>query len=104
MIVKFGKKYLEELFVIGKCSNKHHRYQPHIVKKFALRVSTLQNAPCIEALFPLKSLNYEVLTGDKKGVSSIRIDNKYRLEFIVSEEGTEPTITICTLKEIIQII
>jgi len=100
MIVKFGKDYLRELFEDGKCTDKHHRYQPAVVKKYVLRVVTLQNAPSVEALYPLNSLKYEVLTGDKAGVSSIRIDKQYRLEFIVGLDSAEPTITICTLEDI----
>lgn len=100
MNVKFNKKYLEELFVSGQCTDKHHRFQPQVIRKYVLRVLTLQNAPNIEALYPLHSLNYEVLDGDRKGVSSIRIDKKYRLEFIVSEEDNESSVTICTLEDI----
>lgn len=99
MIVKFDKKYLEELYVSGKCDDKKHRYQPQVIRNYIRRVVTLAEAPNIEALYPLHSLNYEVLVGDKKGLSSIRIDKQYRLEFIVSEDG-EPTITICTLTDI----
>jgi len=100
MVVKFGKDYLRELFEDGKCSDKHHRYQPIVIKKYVLRVVTLQSAPNIEALYPLNSLNYEVLTGDKAGISSIRIDKQYRLEFIVGLDSAEPTIIICTLEDI----
>ena len=100
MVVKFGKEYLRELFEEGKCSDKHHRYQPQVVRKYVLRVATLQNALNIEALYPLHSLNYEVLAGDKAGISSIRIDNQYRLEFVVDMDSAEPTITICTLEDI----
>ena len=100
IVVKFGKEYLKELFEEGKCSDKHHRYQPQVVRKYVLRVATLQNAPNIEALYPLHSLNYEVLAGDKAGISSIRIDNQYRLEFVVDMDSSEPTITICTLEDI----
>lgn len=100
MIVKFDKRYLEELYSNGKCSDKHHRYQPQVIRKYATRVVTLKAAPNIEALYGLHSLNYEVLVGDKQGISSIRIDKQYRLEFVVNEEGEEPTITICTLTDI----
>jgi len=100
MIVKFGKVYLQELFEEGKSTDKHHRYQPAVIKKYVLRVATLQSAPNIEALYTLNSLNYEMLTGDKAGISSIRIDKQYRLEFIVDLNSAEPTITICTLQDI----
>ena len=100
MIVKFDKEYLEELYHDGKCSDKHHRFQPQVVRKYAMRVATLKAAPCIETLYGLHSLNYEVLVGDKQGISSVRIDKQYRLEFYVDEEGDDTTITICTLIDI----
>lgn len=59
----------------------------------------MAEAPNIETLYVLNSLNYEVLTGDKAGISSIRIDLKYRLEFKV-EEMEEPIITICNILDI----
>jgi len=100
MVIRFEKEYLRELFEEGKCSDKHHRYQPSVIRKYALRVQTLQSAPNIEALYPLNSLNYEVLTGNKAGVSSIRIDRQFRLEFTVELDSAEPIITICTLQDI----
>ena len=100
MIVRFAEDWLRELYEKGECSDKHHRFQPQVVSKYALRVTTLQNSARVEALYPLHSLNYKVLTGDKKGISSIRIDDKYRLEFTVHIEDTEPSVTICTIKDI----
>nr|MBP6430097.1 type II toxin-antitoxin system RelE/ParE family toxin [Bacteroidales bacterium] len=80
---------------------KKHRFQPSVVKNYIKRIDILISSNRIEDLFPFHSLNYEVLSGDKKGISSIRIDNQYRLEFIVSLEGEpEPIITICTIKDI----
>lgn len=99
MTIKFDKEYLEELYYTAKCKDKKHRYQPQVVRNYIKRIITLAEAPNIEALFPMNSLNYEVLSGDKQGVSSVRIDRQYRLEFIVSTEG-EPTITICTITDI----
>lgn len=53
-------------------------------KELQKRIDTLIDAPDIEALFLMNSLNHEVLKGDKKGISSIRINRQYRLEFKVS--------------------
>ena len=100
MVVKFDKEYLEELYLKGQCSDKKHRFQPQVVRKYIRRVVTLQEAPSIESLFPLVSLNYEVLEGDKKGISSVRIDGQYRLEFVVSKEEGESVLTICNLLDI----
>lgn len=101
MIVKFDKEYLSELYYDGKCSDKKHRYQPDIVKRYKRRIDTLNDASCIEALYHLNSLEYEVLSGDKEGISSIRVNDKYRIEFIVShEEDGKALLTICNIIEL----
>lgn len=69
-------------------------------KNYVKRVVTLAEALNIEALYPLNSLNYEILSGDMKGISSIRIDKQYRLEFKVSTTDSEPIITICSIIDI----
>ena len=99
MIVQFEKDYLKELFEKGRCADKKYRLPSRIVKKYCLRVETLQSAPGIEALYPLKSLNVEGLSGDKKGVYSIRIDLKYRLEFSV-HKAEDTILTVCNLLKI----
>ncbi len=101
MVVKFGKEYLKELFEEGKCSNKKYRFQPQVVTAYGKRVFALMAASCTEDLYLIGALNYEVLSGGKKGISSIRINKKYRLEFIVNKTIKEETIIeICTLTEI----
>lgn len=100
MYIEFDKVYLQELYEFGKCSDKKHRYQPAVVKKYVNCVRVLLRSQTIESLYQIKSLNYEVLIGDKQGISSIRIDLKYRLEFIVRNEGDEEIITICRLLDI----
>ena len=101
MIVKFDKEYLSELYYNGKCSDNKHRYQPDIVKRYKRRIDTLNDASCIEALYHLNSLEYEVLSGDKEGISSIRVNDKYRIEFIVShEEDGKALLTICNIIEL----
>jgi proteic killer suppression protein len=101
MIVRFEKEYLLELYTTGKYRGKKYRFQPIIIKNYIKRIDTLIAASQIEDLFPLNSLNYEVLEGDKKGVSAIRINDQYRLEFVVSTDTTtEPVITICSIVDI----
>lgn len=101
MIVKFDKEYLSELYYEGKCSDKRHRYQPDIVKRYKRRIDTLNDASCIESLYHLHSLEYEVLSGDKEGISSIRVNDKYRIEFIVSQEKDgKALLTICNIIEL----
>ncbi|MFI3286959.1 MAG: type II toxin-antitoxin system RelE/ParE family toxin [Rikenellaceae bacterium] len=101
MIVQFDKEYLKELFENAKCTNKKYRFQPRVVKAYIRQVMLLAETKSPEDLYKINSLNYEVLSGDKKGVSSIRVDRKYRLEFMVSKEfDSEIIINICTLTEL----
>lgn len=100
MNIEFGKQYLKELYEKGKCSDRKHRFQPSVVNKYQKRVDTLMAAARKEDLFPLHSLGFEALHGDKEGTFSIRVDLQYRLEFTLGEGNIEPNITICTLEEL----
>lgn len=100
MIVKFEKEYLAQLYEEGKCSDKKHRYQPQIIRNYHKCVDVLIAAPRIEKLFTFPSLRYEVLSGDKKGISSVRINDQYRLEFRVEVVAEEPIVTVCGLLDI----
>ena len=99
VIVTFDQAYLKELYDQGKTSDKKHRFQPDIVKRYQQRIKTLEAAPRIETLYQIKSLNYEVLSGEKAGISSIRVNDKYRIEFAVSLLDN-PVVTICNILEL----
>ena len=102
MIILFDKDYLKELYYDGKCSDKKRRFQPQVVKSYVRCVKMLERARMIEDLFPFHGLNYEVLKGGKKGLSSVRINNQYRLEFEVTidRETEDKVINICRLIDI----
>jgi proteic killer suppression protein len=100
MEVKFDKKYLEELYEVGKTTDKKYRFQPDIVKRYQARIKTLEKASQIEDLYTINSLHYEVLKGDKKGISSIRVNDQYRIEFTTSQVLTETVATICNILEL----
>lgn len=100
MIVIFEKEYLQELYETGKCSSKKHRYQPEIVSKFKDRINILKRVAKVESLFTINSLNYEVLKENKAGISSIRINKQYRIEFTVTKQKDEPAVTVCNIIEL----
>lgn len=101
MEINFTKDYLRELYEDGKSSSKKHRFQHDIIKRYKNAIDKLRVAEKIEDLYPIKSLNYEKLSGDKKGLESVRVNDKYRIEFISSLEGEEPhTITICEIVDL----
>lgn len=100
MIVIFEKSYLKELYENGKSSDKNCRFQPDIVKRYINSINYLKRAPSKESLFPIKSLHFEALKGDKKGLFSVKVNNKYRVEFSLSENFEQPILSICNIVEL----
>lgn len=100
MEINFEKEYLRQLYETGKTSDKKHRFQPQIVTRYQLRIKILEQANGIEELFALNSLHYEVLKGDKAGISSIRVNDQYRIEFTVQQHSSETVVTICNILEL----
>ena len=100
MEIKFDKDYLCELYESGKTTDKKHRFQPDIVKRYQARIKTLERIVRVEDLFTINSLHYKELHGDKEGLESIRINNQYRIEFKTSITVSEPITTICNIVEL----
>ena len=85
MEVHFNNGYLEKLYAGLQVSAKP-RYPDEIVEKFRKRVVLLINIENTEQLRNFRGLNFEALKGDKKGLYSIRVDFKYRLEFSIEKD------------------
>ena len=100
MEVHFEKKYLSDLYYKGKTTDKKHRFQPDVIKRYKLRIETLEDAASVEDLYQINSLHYEVLKGDKKGISSIRVNDQYRIEFTTSKVESETIVTVCNILEL----
>ena len=100
MIVFFEQQYLCDLYEKGKSNDKKHRFQPQVIEKYKERIDTLKKTHRIEDLFPIASLNYEVLQGNKQGISSIRVNQKYRIEFTVEKNEKDIFLTVCNIKEL----
>lgn len=97
MFIEFDKEYLRELFEQGRTDDKKHRYQPEVIKGYNKCVMMLKRSANIEELYRINSLNYEALKGDKAGISSVRINKKYRLEFTVREIMNEQIINLSVI-------
>lgn len=97
MEITFEKEYLRELFYDGKASDKQHRYQPEIVRRYIRVVNILDSVDKPTDLFRYRSLHYEKLIGDKDGLESVRVNDQYRIEFRTSSKGE---ITICNITEL----
>ena len=72
MFITFEETYLQDLYEKGKTGDKKHRYQPDIVRRYQKCIQLMKKVPDIESLAKYNSLNYEVLKGDKNGISSRR--------------------------------
>ena len=92
MEINFDKDYLRQLYEEGKTTDKKHRFQPNIVARYQLRIKVLEQARSV--------LHYEVLKGDKAGISSIRVNDQYRIEFTVEQVSSETVVTICNILEL----
>lgn len=100
MVVTFDKPYLRELYENSATKDKKHRFQPDIIKRYIKGIDILKRVKTLEELYLYQALNYEKLTGNKAGLSSIRVNNKYRIEFEAKVSESQPVITICNIIEL----
>ena len=91
MIVTFEEDYLRELYEDGQASDKKHRFQPQIIKKYTHVVDLMMAEANVMGLTKYGGLHYEHLHGDKEGLSSVKVNDQYRIEFREIIEGGEKT-------------
>ena len=97
MEIVFEKEYLKELYYEGKTTDKHHRFQRNIVKRYVRVINILESVKGPIDIYRYRSLHYEKLQGDKAGLESVRVNDKYRVEFRTTETGG---IVICSITEL----
>lgn len=84
MKIYFNNKYLEEL--AESQPKGKMRYTSEVIKMYRKKLVILGNVRNSNELRVFKSLHFERLTGDKLGLYSIRVNEKYRLEFLLNKE------------------
>ena len=99
MEINFDKKYLRDLYVTGE-ADKKHRFQPQIIRKYIRIIDLMIEKAEVTTLTQYKSLNYEKLKGDKAGLSSVRVNDQYRIEFEEQVKDGEIIATICNITEL----
>jgi proteic killer suppression protein len=70
-----------------------------VIKSARRKLTALRAAPDDRALRNWKSLHYEKLKGDRAGLRSIRVNDQYRIVFLLDEEKTPPTATIIAIED-----
>ena len=79
---------------------KKYRYQPQIIRGYQKAVKFLVSAKRIGDLFPIKSLHFEALHGDKEGRFSIKANDQCRVEFTVTNAEDDIIVSICNILEL----
>lgn len=97
MKIIFDKPYLEELYLKGRTSDKKHRFQPEIISKYRKTIDLIESLSVVQDFYRYHSLNYEMLSGDKAGIESVRVNNKYRIEFKTVKVVSEIVVTVCNI-------
>ena len=70
-----------------------------VIKSARRKLTALRAAPDDRSLRNWKSLHYEKLKGDRKGQRSIRVNQNYRIVFLL-DSATEPQIaTILSVED-----
>lgn len=99
MEIIFNEAYLQEMYKTGK-TDKTHRFQPQIVRKYIRVIDLMRDTPNVLGLMKYNSLRYEKLHGDKAGLSSVRVNDQYRIEFEEHARDGETIATICNITEL----
>ena len=99
MQVYFEHQFLAELYTRGK-DDKKHRYHPQIIRKYIKVVDLMIAVPNIDGLVQYNSLNYKKLKGDKQGLSSVRVNDQYRIEFEETVVGDETVASIVNIVDL----
>jgi toxin HigB-1 len=95
MQVKFKNAYLKKIYSNEQLKGKPV-YSSEVVIQFKKTVLKIEQADTTIQLRQFRSLNFEALKGNKKGLYSVRVNKQYRLEFEIEND-------IITLSEIILI-
>ncbi len=100
MEVTFGKEYLRELYQTGKTYNKKYRFQPAIINKYVQVIKLMESQSNVSDLIKYNALHYEKLKGDKLGLSSVRVNSQYRIEFEEKVMNGQTIASICNIVEL----
>lgn len=78
-------------------TDKKHRFQPQIIRKYIDIVNLMKRTRNVMGLRQYNSLRYEKLKDDKGGLSSLRVNDQYRIEFEECIKDGETIATICNI-------
>ena len=100
MVVTFEEDYLRDLYERGQARDTKHRFQPQIIKKYIRVVDLMMELSNVMELTRYGGLHYEHLHGDNEGLSSVRVNDQYRIEFREILEGDKTIAEVVNITEL----
>ena len=70
-----------------------------VIKSVRRKLNVMRAATDDRTLRNWKSLHYEKLSGDREGQRSIRINDRYRMTFVLDNEATPKKITVLAVED-----
>jgi toxin HigB-1 len=70
-----------------------------VIKSVRRKLTVMRAAPDERTLRDWKSLHYEKLQGDMSGLRSIRVNDQYRLVFVLDTSTHPNTITVTSVED-----
>jgi proteic killer suppression protein len=101
MEISFEKEYLRELYTTGKTTDNEHCFPPEVVEIYCQMIDLLESVAIVEDLYRYRAVHYQELQGDKEGIESVNINDRYRIEFISNRVYSETVATVCDIVEFI---
>jgi toxin HigB-1 len=85
--VAFKTKELERLYITPlNALRGKQKFSKKVIKQYQAKVKILTVIENLKDLYPFRSLNFEALSGSRKGQFSIRLNKQFRLIFIELED------------------
>ena len=87
MKVAFKTRELERLYTtpLGGLKGKQ-KFSKEVIKQYQAKVKILIATEMLKDLYSFRSLNFEALSGNRKGQFSIRLNKQYRLIIVKAED------------------
>ena len=87
MKVAFKTRELEQLYStpLNEIRGKQ-KFSKQVIKQYQAKVRILTIIDNLKDLYPIRSLNFEALSGDRKGQFSIRLNKQFRLILVEVED------------------
>lgn len=97
MKVEFANDYLERL--LFDADYKPKEYPKEVIKKYRQRMQFIRCATDERDFRTMKSLHFEKLKGKREGQHSIRLNDTFRIVFLIQGEKDNKKIVLLSIED-----